>query len=165
MQRKQSIRVGVTSFLSLSVILISVAPHVYSQSTGNPASINTNNLVSVSSSVTLHVSNQTFKANQGILRTAIIDFLNSGPNIFKAADSNQLIKTKLSNQVNNVTQIVEGLEASNAIVGVEITKALTALISSSKNQTQGEIITVQTSSACKQIAANSTSCENNIVLK
>lgn len=170
MQKLCSLSICIILVLSLSIWLISAKSHAQLQPTSNSTSINAptngNNGVSVSSSVTLHVTNQTFKSNQGTLRSAVLDILNSGPSILKTLDGNQLIiKTKFNNQINNATQIVEGLEATNAIIGVELGKALTSIISSVKNQNQSGIVSVQTSSTCKAAPAISISCENNIVIK
>ena len=43
------------------------------------------------------------------------------------------------------------LEATNAIIGVEVSKALKTLVMSSDKPNQNEIVTIQTSSTCKPL--------------
>ncbi len=121
------------------------------------------NAVTVSSSITLQVANATLKTNQATLKNAVLDFFDFGPNILKISDSIKLIvKIKISNQIDNVTQTVEGKEATNAIVEVEIGNALNHLISSAN---KGGIINVGTSSTCKLAVAKSISCDNTVSIK
>ena len=70
---------------------------------------NQNSVVSVSASVTVQVGNQTLKAKDGMLRSSIINFLSSGPNVLKTPETDQPdVKSKIVNQINNVTQNVQG---------------------------------------------------------
>ena len=169
MQKLQSVGVCVILALSISVWHFPAISYAQSQNLTNTLSKTTPTeqkiSVSVSSSVTLPVTNQTFKTNQGTLRSAVLDLLNAGPDVLKSSDGNQLaMQTKITNQINNDTQVVQGQEATNAIIGVEINKGLTSTISS-KNQTQGGVITVQTSSTCKPSAGTSVSCQNTVTIK
>lgn len=130
------------------------------------SSVNTSSVVTVSSSVTIPVSNQSIKSNEVTLKSAVIGFLNSGPNVLKTSDITQTnAKTKIDNQINNATQIVEGIEATNAIVGVEVGKALRSVISSTTQQGQSGLVTITTSSTCKPSILKITSCENIITIK
>ena len=66
-----------------------------------------------------------------MLKSAVLDFLNSGPNVLKSSDNTKvIIKTQIMNQISNDTQSVQGVEATNAIMGVEIGKALADIVSS-----------------------------------
>jgi hypothetical protein len=170
MQKSQSI--GVCVVLALSLCLwhfpaISYAQfHNPTNTPSNTTPVEQNVLVSVNSTVTLPVTNQTFKSNQGTLRSVTIDLINAGPDVLKTSDENKItIQTKITNHINNDTQVVQGVEATNAIIGVEINKGLTGIVSSTHNQSQGGIVTIQISSTCKQTAANSIFCENTLVLK
>jgi hypothetical protein len=121
--------------------------------------------VSVSSSLSVPVDNQTIKANEGTLRSGILGFLNSAPNILKTSSSFQpLTKTKITNEINNTTQIVEGADATNAIVGVELGRALRTVVDSSDTQDGGGPVVVTTSSSCTPIAGPLT-CNNTVVIK
>ena len=122
------------------------------------------NVVKVSSSVAVDVSNSTLKIKDGMLRSAVSSFLNSGPNVLKTSVTNQpLVKTKIDNKINNVTQSVQGAEATNAIIGVEVSKALKTLVLSFGNSTG--VVTVDTSSTCKPSASKSISCDNTVTIK
>jgi hypothetical protein len=122
--------------------------------------------VSVSSSISIPVSNETIKTNEATLKSAVVGLLNSGPNILKTSDNYQLnVKTKITNQMNNTTQNVEGIEATNAIVGVEIGKGLRNVISSTAQQNHTSLITVTTSSACNPAANSVVSCNNTVLIK
>jgi hypothetical protein len=97
-----------------------------------------------------------------MLRSAVISFLNSGANALKIPEEvATAIKTKIANQISNMTQNVEGSEATNAIVGVEITKALKNLVSSKSSGT----VTVDASSNCKALTDNIFSCDNTVSIK
>lgn len=121
--------------------------------------------ISVSATVAIQISNETLQAKEGLLRSAIITFLNSGPNLLKATPTDTpAMNSKISNQINNVTQIVEGLEATNAIIGVEINKALKTLILSLEQPKQSKAITIGTTSTCKP-SGQSIACENVVKIK
>lgn len=121
------------------------------------------NVVSVNSKVSVQVRNETLQVKEKMLRSAVFSFLNSGPTILKTSESDQLItKTKVVNQINNATQSVEGIEASNAIIGVEIGKALRTLVSSQNNSTNIGTIILGISSTCKPASALVVSCDNTI---
>lgn len=121
-------------------------------------------VVSVNSSLTIQVSNKTLDMNQKTLRSAIINFLSSGPGVLKSSEKEQvLVKSKIVNQINKDTQNVEGTEATNAIIGIELGKALSTLVSS-QAQNISKIITVQTGSICRPSATESISCENTVVV-
>ncbi len=114
----------------------------------------------------MQVSNQSLKTKDGMLRSSVINFLNSGPNVLKTPETAQPdVKSKIVNQINNDTQSVEGSEATNAIIGVEVTKALKSLVSSSDKPNQSSIVTIQTSSTCKPLTVKSISCENTVTIK
>jgi hypothetical protein len=121
--------------------------------------------VSVSSTVSIQVSNITIKTDEATLKSAITGFLNSGPSIFKTSESYQLnASTQISNEIDGTKHTVQGMEATNAIVGVELSKGLRNLVSSVP-QNQTNTITVGTSSACKPSAPNIISCANEVVIK
>lgn len=125
-----------------------------------------NSIVSVSASVTVQVTNESLKAKDGMLRSSVFGFLNSGAGILKTSVSDQpTIKTKISNQVNNATQSVEGAEATNAIIGVEISKALRTVVSSSDKPNQTASVTIETTSKCKPVQIGSILCENSVKIK
>lgn len=136
------------------------SPGVLKTTTKETASI-----VTVSAIVTVPVSNDTIKTKDGMLRTSVIGFLNSGPNALKTSANDQpVVKSKIVNLVNNDTQNVEGPEATNAIVGVEISKALKSIVSEG-NASENMMVTIQSSSSCKPTAVGSISCENTVTMK
>ncbi len=152
--------------LSIYVWQFPVGVYAQTQSSSKTISDNVNSAVSVSASVTVQVGNQTLKAKDGMLRSSIINFLSSGPNVLKTPETDQPnVKSKIVNQINNVTQNVQGLEATNAIIGVEVSKALKTLVASSDKPNQNEIVTIQTSSTCKPLTVKSISCENTVTIK
>jgi hypothetical protein len=125
-----------------------------------------NNMVSVTASITMQVSNETAKVREGVLRSAVVGLFNSGVGILKTSDSTELItKTKITNQINNTTQSVEGIEATNAVIGVEISKALRSVVSLLNNTGQTDTISLDISSACKPAGVKVTSCENSVIIK
>ena len=66
------------------------------------------NIYDVSASVTLQVRNETLS---GVLTPAILNLINSGAGIFKTSESDKLVmKTTVDNQINNVTQNVQGVD-------------------------------------------------------
>lgn len=123
-------------------------------------------IVSVSASLTVQVSNETVKAKEGMLRSSVISFLNSGPNALKTSPNDQtLVNSKIANLVNNDTQNVQGIEATNAIIGVEISKALKTVLPSGSTPNVPGKVTILTSSTCKPSSANSISCDNAVTIK
>ena len=83
--------------------------------------------------------------------------------LLKASDADiPVVKTKITNRVNNAVQDVEGIEATKAIIGVEITKALKSKIPSSN---QSVIVTIDTSSTCKPSNIKLISCQNSVTIK
>ena len=157
--------------LMMSVCTWNLPSATYGQTTDtNPSSTEKtvgtgNSVVSVSSKVTVQVANETLPVKEKMLRSAVFSFLNSGPTILKTSDNDQLVtKTKVTNKINNVTQSVEGIEASNAIIGVEISKALKTLVSSPNPAGRADTITLDTSSTCKLASAVMTSCDNTITI-
>jgi hypothetical protein len=156
--------------LVLSIYIFEFSKTIYGQSQNlttssfKTTSDNVNEIVSFSASITLQVSNETLKPREGVLKSAVVTFLNSGPNVFKANDQ-AIVKTEIVNQINNATQSVQGTEATNAIIGVEITKALKTLITFENQSSQNPMITVEASSTCKPSAEELLSCENAIGIK
>ena len=132
----------------------------------NKTSSNGTGVVSVSASVVMQVSNQTLDIKEKMLRAAVSSFLKSGQDVLKTSDSDlPIVKTKIANQINNAIQNVEGAEATNAIIGVEIGKALETVISPTAQKSHADIITVMTSSTCKPAAVKSISCDNIVTIK
>lgn len=150
----------------LSITLWHLPVGIYGQSTVTATSKSTSAAgSSVSSSVTVEVSNETLKAKTNTLTTAVIGFLNSGANVLKTAVTDQTImKTKINNRITNATQNMEGAEATNAIIPVEISKALRSINSTYYNSGKVGSITIDTSSTCKPATKN-ISCENGITLR
>ena len=127
---------------------------------------NENSSVSVSAIVKVQITNETFKAKDGILKSAVGGLLNSGANILKTPGSvDPVTKSKIVNLINNVTQNVQGTEATNAIIGVEISKALKTANMTSDKPHQTAIVTVESLSNCKPSTANMISCENTVTIK
>lgn len=152
--------------ISFSSFPIAVYGQAQTGTSGSSKASNANSVVSVSSSVSVPVSNDTLKAKDGMLRTAVNSFLNSGPNVLKASPNDQpSVKTKIVNEINNATQNVEGIEATNAIVGIEVSKALRSEVSANTNPAQSSIITIQTSSTCKPTVSKSIICDNIVTIK
>lgn len=159
-----------TIVMSITVLAFSGPINGQAQPTGstppNQVMSNTNSVVSVSSSVTVQVSNDSLKAKDGMLRSAVSSFLNSGPNVLKTSPSDQpVVKSKISNLISNDTQSVEGIEATNAIVAVEVSKAIKTAVSTSDKPGQSAMVTIQTSSTCKPLATKSISCDNTVTIK
>ena len=124
------------------------------------------NQITVNATLSIQVSNLTLDTKDRMLRSAVIGFVTSGPNVLKTTPTEQpLVRTKITNQVTKAIQSLEGIEATNAIIGVEISKAIKGLISSTNDPNQTKIVNVETSSTCKPEATKSLSCENNIVIK
>lgn len=153
------------TFLLVSLWQHPIAVHAQSQSSGASPSTSAsgNNGASVTTSVTVEVKNETLKIKNGILTSALNGFLNSAPDVLMTSDNDQVVvKTKIENQINNNTQNVQGTDATNAIIGVEITKALKSLVSSSGKSNQTAFVTIESSSTCKPSTTNLISCENTI---
>ena len=155
------------AIMVLSVSLCYSPSAIYSQSQPPKAGSNatSSDVVSVSASVAVQVANQTLKDKDAMLRSAVSSFLNSGPNILKSKDGNQDVMTKIVNKVNNATQNVQGSEATNAIIIVEISKALKSLIAQSTKPNQAAIVTIDTSSSCKPSDNKLISCQNTVTIK
>lgn len=131
----------------------------------SPSSSNKARSSSITSSITMDLSNDTLKSKTSMLWEAVVGFLKSGPNLLKTSASDPIVKTKITNKINNDSQSVEGVEATNAILSVEITKALRSVNSSSFVAKQTGIVTIETTSLCKPSDVKSISCQNNVVIK
>jgi hypothetical protein len=124
------------------------------------------NQITVNATLSIQVSNSTLDTKDKLLRSAVIGFVTSGPNVLKTTPTEQpIVRTKITNQVTKAIQSLEGIEATNAIIGVEISKAIKSLISSSNDSNQIKIVNVESSSTCKPEATKSLSCVNDIVIK
>lgn len=120
----------------------------------------------ISATLTLDISNETLKAKTDLLWSSVVGFLSSGPKILKSpATTDPVVKTKITNKINNETQTVEGVEATNAILSVEITKALRTVNSSSFTANRTGIVTIDTTSLCKPSDVKSIACQNNVEIK
>jgi len=101
-----------------------------------------------------------------VLRSTVFSLLNSHTIGLATADCDQsIVKTKITNEINNESQNVEGADATDAIIGVEINKSLKYVVSSLKMPNQTTTVTAETYNACKRIALKSVLCENTIKLK
>lgn len=137
---------------------------VYGQLKTVQNSSSSSSVVSVSATVGVQVSNATMKTKESMLRSSVISFLNSGPNVLKLPGNDQVdVKSMIQNKLNNDTQNVQGVEATNAVVGVEINKALRKVVSSAGDPNQLVLVTIQTTSSCK--SAQTTTCDNTVVIK
>jgi hypothetical protein len=156
--------------LVLSISIESIQS-VEAQSFGNEnnsstTSENRNSGVSVGANLTVEVNNDSLSAKNKMLGTAIIGFLSSGPTILKTPNTPQpIVNTRINNQINDTTQSLEGVEATNAIIGVEINKALKSVNSSSHNLNQTGVVTVEISSTCEPSGVKLISCNNVITIK
>lgn len=127
---------------------------------------NENSVVSVNAGVKVQVTNSSLKTKDGMLRSAVISFLNSGPNVLKTSATDQpAIQTKITNSINNDTQSVEGIEATNAIIGVEITKALKTVVSGSNKPDQSALVGIETTSTCKPSVGTSIACQATVTIR
>ncbi len=151
----------------LSTFLLYLIMPVYGQSQSSTTSATkAGDSVSVSASVTVQVTNESLKTKDGMLRSSVISFLNSGPNVLKTLATDQpIVKTKIVNQINNVTQSVQGLDATNAIIGIEVSKALKTIVSSTDKSNQEGTVAIQTSSTCKPMNTKAISCDNTVTIK
>jgi hypothetical protein len=166
MNKFQMLPVCVLLIISISILQLS---GIYAQSQSTPTGYlktipgSGNNSVSVSASVIVEVRNETLGTKANLLRTSVSSILASGPSVLKFSDSDQhIIKTKISNTINNSTQSVEGADATYAILGIEINKALQTLVSSSTQPNQTAVVTIETSSVC--ILSATITCENKVKL-
>lgn len=148
------------SVMSVSYVQAQLSPNMGSKiKSGNATS------VLVSSSVSVPVSNETLKSKEGLLRSAVINFLNSGPNVLKSSPTDQpAVKSKIANQISKDTQNVEGIEATNAIIGVEVAKALKQLISAGTDPNQTSVISIDTTSKCTP-TNTLISCDNSVTIR
>lgn len=151
--------------LMFSFIGLQLPPLGYAQLQPIATSASGKDLVSVNATVTLDVGNDTYKTRTGILTSAVVNFLKSGPNILTMSGSiNTVVKTQIVNQINNSTQSLEGTEATNAIVGVEIGGAIKSLISSLDKPNQTAIVSIDIFTKCAPLGS-SANCFNNIMIK
>jgi hypothetical protein len=136
-----------------------------SDSTSTTTSGKDNATVLVNSSVTTPIMFDTINTKGSALTSSIMAFVNLGPDVLKGSNSGlPNVKTKINNEVNNVTQTVEGIKSTEAIMRVEINKALASIISLlSANQTH--TINIETFSICKPSATRSDSCDNAVTIK
>jgi hypothetical protein len=148
--------------------LASVHGQISSSATGiksfvNSTSQKVNTVVSVNSSLTIPVTSDTLKEKGDLLRLAVSSFFNSGPNVLKTEGTDQpTVRTKIINNINKDTQNIEGIEATNAIVNVEINKAIKTINSSASIP---DLITLGTFSTCKPFGNGSISCDNSVTIK
>lgn len=117
--------------------------------------------ITVTAKIALQISNQTLKTKTDQLRGVIVNFLASAPNILKSQPSEQpIVKTKIVNLINGDTQNLEGVEATNAIVGVEITRALKTAVTN-----QSSLLPIDLSSTCRPTSNGIILCENSLTIK
>ena len=152
--------------LILSIAVWESATLAYGQLQSNKGGFaDGKNIISVNASITVDVSNDTYKAKSAMLTSAVTNFLNSGPNVLKTDPSSKaLVQSKILNQFVNNTQTLEGTEATNAIIGVEINKAMRSVISSLSNSNQTSTVRIDTFTRCMTLALG-TSCSNTIMIK
>jgi hypothetical protein len=169
MKKLGPISISFGFILSVSILTIPSPLDGQSQTTSATSKVvseNATNIISVSASIAIQVGNETLKTKENMLRGAVVNFLNSGPNILKTPSNDlPIIKTNIANRINKATQSVEGIEATNAIVGVEISKALRTIVSSMNQQNQTGVVTVETTSRCAPSNTNLTSCSNTVTIK
>lgn len=159
-----AIILGLSMFMwQIPLVIVHAQPQATTGLSPIITPIKQSTVISVNSSITAEVTNETLKAKNDILRSAVFNLLNSGPNILKTPGGDQPpIKTKIINRINNDSQNVEGIEASNAIIGVEINKALKSITSALDKSIQDGIVTIETSSICNPV--KSISCVNLVTL-
>ena len=120
-----------------------------------------NAIVYLNSSITLPIISETINTKGGVLTSSVMAFLNLGPDVLKGADNDlPNVKTKINNEVNNVTQIVMGAKSTNAVMQVEISKALASIVAL-LGADETDIITINAISICKTYAA----CDNAVTIK
>jgi hypothetical protein len=137
---------------------------VYSQTTVTNNSSTNGDKSQISASISLHIRNETLQVKIDSLWAAVVGFLNSGPNLLKvSATTDPIVKTIITNIINNTTQTVEGVEATNAVLSVEITRALRTVNSSLG--VSSNVVTVDTTSLCNPSGDNSIACQNNVTIE
>lgn len=169
-EKSASLLISFAFVLSISITYPITGVNAQSESSANfsskIASDNASAGVTVSATASIAVSNATLTTKDKMLRNAVIGFLISGPNVLKITPTDEpVVQTKITNKINNTTQSVQGMEATNAIIGVEVSKALHSLISSSGKLNQTAILVVETSSKCKPSQVNLILCENTVTLR
>jgi hypothetical protein len=154
---------GIISIWTVSVVV--AQPFSGSNNIPKPLSANETS-IKVNANVVAQVSNETMKDKEGFLKSAVTSFLNSGPNVLKTLPTEQpTVKTSILNFINNDTQNVEGVEATNAIIGVELGKAIKTIVSTSTKSNQTGTVTVVTSSSCAPSSENVLSCANVVNIR
>lgn len=107
-------------------------------------------MILANSSISLKVRNDTQATDYGRLKDTVISFLNLHSGITMTSDCEDArVKTTISNEINDEIQYLEGSETANAIVGVEITKALKSLVSSD-GTIETVSVTIKLSSSCER---------------
>ena len=92
-------------------------------------------------------------------------FVKLGPDLLKGSDKKlPNVTTKIDNEINNVTQTVKTTKSTNAVLGVEISKALARIVSLLAPH-QTDTITIHTLSICKHSAPRSDNCDNAVTIK
>jgi hypothetical protein len=120
----------------------------------------------ISATFTLDISNETLEDNNYVLWSSVVGVLSSGPNVLKtSATTSPVFKTEIANKINNDTQTVEGVDTTNAVLSIEIIKALKTVNSSSYSANRTGIVTIDTTSLCKPSDAKSITCQNNVEIK
>lgn len=156
--------------LTFSILIVTGVVNAQSSTSTDTASKTNSssqrNTVSVSASVTIEINNATYKTKETMLKAAVTGFLTSGPNVLKKTPTDQpSVKTKIINKLTNATQAVEGVDATNAILGIEMSRGLKIVNSSSWNQKQPGIIGVDTSSTCKPSGSGLITCDNSVTIR
>ena len=114
----------------------------------------------IDADLTLQATNETI--NSAVLSPAINSLLNLGPFVFKTSDNEQVImKTKIENKVNNVTQNIEGTDTAYAVVGINIVNALKTLVTSADQH----VVTIHVTITCKSMTTSNTTCDNVVQIK
>jgi hypothetical protein len=155
--RKFAVALCICFTMALSVFLSNLPFDAGAQtSTGN----NTLASSDINAGLTLQATNETI--NSAVLSPAINSLLNLGPFVFKTSESQQFImNTKIENQVNNVTQNIEGTDAAYAVVGINIVNALKTLVTS----TDQHAVSIHVTITCKSITTAKTTCNNVVQIK
>jgi hypothetical protein len=146
--------IAIASSVFISTVLVEAGAQTPSTRNSTLASSDIN------AGLTLQAANETI--NSAVLSPAINSLLNLGPFVFKTSDSQQFsMKTKIENQVNNVTQNIEGTDAAYAVVGINIVNALKTLVNS-MDQHQ---VTIHVTTTCKSMTIANTTCNNVVQIK
>jgi hypothetical protein len=120
----------------------------------------------ISATFTLDISNDTLEDNNYVLWSSVVGVLSSGPNVLKtSATTAPVFKTKIVNKINNGTQTIEGVDTTNAVLSIEIIKALKTVNSSSYSANRTGIVSIDTTSLCKPSDAKSIACQNSVEIK